>query len=164
MLVLDYDRAREITGKRQKIEREKEIRRRSQVTRLEDVFAQAEAGNLGRLFLILKGDTDGSVQALADELERLSTDEVEVRVVHRGVGAINESDVLLAQATEAIIIGFHVQIGPRAKEALEHDPVDVRQYRIIYDAVDDMKKALEGVLESKKKKNFQSESIKHYQN
>ncbi len=151
MLVLDYDRAREITGKRQKIEREKEIRRRSQVTRLEDVFAQAEAGNLGRLFLILKGDTDGSVQALADELERLSTDEVEVRVVHRGVGAINESDVLLAQATEAIIIGFHVRPEPKARSLAQQEGVDIRSYQVIYEAAEEVRSALEGLLAPEEK-------------
>ncbi len=145
MIVLDYERAREITGKRQQIEREKEIRRRSQLSRLEDVFQAVQAGTT-QLKLIIKGDTDGSVQALGDELEGLSTDEVEVKVIHRQVGAVNETDVLLAQTSEAIIIGFHVRPDRKAREMAEREGVDIRSYRVIYEAAEEVRAALEGML------------------
>ncbi len=146
LIVLDYERAREITGKRQQIEREKEIRRRAQVARLEDVFEAVQAGTRTQLKLIIKGDTDGSVQALSDELERLSTDEVEVQVIHRGVGGVNETDVLLAQTTDAIIIGFHVRPDRKARELADHEGVEIRSYRVIYEAAEEVRAALEGML------------------
>ncbi len=146
MIVLDYERAREITAKRQQIERERDIRRKSKAVRLEDVFEQVQAGASAQLNLIMKGDTDGSVQALSDELERLSTDEVEVKVIHRGVGAVNGSDVLLAQATGAIIIGFHVRPEPKARALAEREGVDIRTYRVIYEAAEEVRSALEGLL------------------
>jgi len=151
LIVLEYERAREITGRRQQIEREKEIRRRSQVARLEDVFEAVQAGERTQLRLIIKGDTDGSVQALSDELERLSTDEVEVRVIHRGVGAVNETDVLLAQTTDAIIIAFHVRPDRKARELAEREGVDIRSYRVIYEAADEVRAALEGMLAPEEK-------------
>ncbi|UCF20562.1 MAG: translation initiation factor IF-2 [Gemmatimonadota bacterium] len=146
LIVLDYERAREITGKRQQIEREKEIRRKSHVARLEDIFQAVQAGEKTQLGLIIKGDTDGSVQALSDELERLSTEEVEVRVIHRGVGAVNETDVLLAQTTGSIIIGFHVRPDRKAREIAEREGVDIRSYRVIYEATEEVRAALEGML------------------
>jgi translation initiation factor IF-2 len=151
IIVLDYERAREITGKRQQIEREKEIRRRSQMARLENVFDAIRAGGKSQLKLIIKGDTDGSVQALSDELERLSSAEVEVKVIHRGVGAVNESDVLLAQTGEAIIIGFHVRPDRKARELAEREGVDIRSYRVIYEAADEVRAALEGLLAPEQK-------------
>ncbi len=150
-LVLDYDRAREITGKRQQIEREKEIRRKAQVARLEDVFEAVQAGKKTQLRLIIKGDTDGSVQALSDELERLSTDEVEVQVIHRGVGGVNETDVLLAQTTSAIIIGFHVRPDRKARDLADREGVDIRSYRVIYEAAEEVRAALEGMLAPEEK-------------
>jgi translation initiation factor IF-2 len=146
LLVLDYERAREITGKRQQIEREKEFRRKSQVGRLEDIFEAVRAGEKTQLALVIKGDTDGSVQALSDELEGLSTEEVEVKVIHRAVGAVNEADVLLAQTSSAIIIGFHVRPDRRAREVAEREGVDIRSYRVIYEAVEEVRAALEGML------------------
>ncbi len=151
LIVLEYERAREITGRRQQIEREREIRRRSQVARLEDVFEAVQAGERTQLRLIIKGDTDGSVQALSDELERLSTDEVEVKVIHRGVGAVNETDVLLAQTTDAIIIGFHVRPDRKARELAEREGVDIRSYRVIYEAAGEVRAALEGMLAPEEK-------------
>ena len=151
LIVLDYERAREITGKRQQIEREREIRRKAQVGRLEDVFAAMQAGRKTQLMLIIKGDTDGSVQALGDELERLSTDEVEVRVIHRGVGAVTETDVLLAQTSGAIIIGFHVRPDRKAREMAEREGVDIRSYRVIYEATEEVRAALEGLLAPEEK-------------
>ena len=151
LIVLEYDRAREITGKRQQIERERDFRRRSRVGRLEDVFEAVQAGERTQLPLIIKGDTDGSVQALSDELERLSTDEVEVSVIHRGVGAVNESDVLLAQTSDAIIIGFHVRPDRGARELAEREGVDIRSYRVIYEAAEEVRAALEGMLAPEEK-------------
>ncbi len=151
MIVLDYDRAREITSKRQQIEREKEIRRKSQVARLEDVFEAVQSGEKTQLALIIKGDTDGSVQALSDELERLSTGEVEVQVIHRGVGAVNETDVLLAQTTRAIIIGFHVRPDRKARALADREGVDIRSYRVIYEAAEEVRAALEGMLSPEEK-------------
>ncbi len=151
LIVLDYERAREITGKRQQIEREREIRRKSQVRRLEDVFAAVQAGQRTQLALVIKGDTDGSVQALSDELERLSTDEVEVSVIHRGVGAVTETDVLLAQTGDAIIIGFHVRPDRKAREVADREGVDIRSYRVIYEAAEEVRAALEGMLAPEEK-------------
>ncbi len=151
MIVLEYERAREITGKRQQIERERDFRRRSQVGRLEDIFAAVQAGERTQLALIIKGDTDGSVQALSDELESLSTDEVEVQVIHRSVGAVNESDVLLAQTSGAIIIGFHVRPDRGARELADREGVDIRSYRVIYEAAEEVKAALEGMLAPEEK-------------
>ena len=151
LIVLEYERARQITGKRQQIEREREIRRKAQAGRLEDVFAAVQAGRKSQLMLIIKGDTDGSVQALGDELERLSTDEVEVRVIHRGVGAVTETDVLLAQTSEAIIIGFHVRPDRKAREMAEREGVDIRSYRVIYEATEEVRAALEGMLAPEEK-------------
>ncbi len=151
LIVLEYERAREITGKRQQIERERDFRRRSQVGRLEDIFEAVQAGERTQLLLIIKGDTDGSVQALSDELERLSTDEVEVRVIHRSVGAVNVSDVLLAQTSGAIIIGFHVRPDRGARELAEREGVDIRSYRVIYEAAEEVRAALEGMLAPEEK-------------
>ncbi|MGD2215398.1 MAG: translation initiation factor IF-2 [Gemmatimonadales bacterium] len=151
LIVLEYERAREITGKRQQIERERDFRRRSQVGRLEDIFEAVQAGERTQLPLIIKGDTDGSVQALSDELEGLSTSEVEVRVIHRGVGAVNESDVLLAQTSGAIIIGFHVRPDRGARELADREGVDIRSYRVIYEAAEEVKAALEGMLAPEEK-------------
>ncbi|MEE9133739.1 MAG: translation initiation factor IF-2 [Gemmatimonadota bacterium] len=146
LIVLDYERAREITGKRQQIEREKEIRRKGRMRHLEDIFEAVQAGRKSQLKLVMKGDTDGSVQALSDELERLSTDEVEVKVIHRGVGAVTETDVLLAQTTGAIVIGFHVRPDRKAREIAERESVDIRSYRVIYEAAEEVRAALEGML------------------
>ena len=151
LIVLEYERAREITGKRQQIEREKEIRRKSQVGRLEDIFEAVQAGMKSQLKLIIKGDTDGSVQALSDELERQSTDEVEVKVIHRSVGAVNETDVLLAQTTDAIVIGFHVRPDRKARDLAEREGVDIRSYRVIYEATEEVRAALEGMLAPEEK-------------
>ncbi len=151
LVVIDYERAREITGKRQQIEREREIRRKGKVVSLEDVFEQVQAAGKAELMLVIKGDTDGSVQALSDELERLSTDEVGVAVIHRGVGAVNESDVLLAQTTGAIVIGFHVRPEAKARQLAQREGVDIRTYRVIYEASEEVRAALEGMLRPEEK-------------
>ncbi len=145
LVELSAERAREIATRRQQLEREKEIRRRSKGMRLEDVFDEISAGR-SVLNLVIKGDTDGSMQALSDSLEQLSTNEVAVKVIHRGVGAITESDVLLAATGRAAIIGFHVRPNVEARTTAERDGVDVRTYSVIYEAVEDVRLALEGML------------------
>ncbi|MGH7545785.1 MAG: translation initiation factor IF-2, partial [Gemmatimonadota bacterium] len=145
------ERAREVATKRQQLEREKGFRRRQRGTTLESVFEQVQKGGRATLSLIIKGDTDGSVQALSDSLQQLSTEEVQLEVIHHGVGAINESDVLLATTSAAIVIGFHVRPEPKAREVAEREGVDIRLYRIIYEAVEEMRAALEGMLKPEKK-------------
>ena len=146
LVVLTPERVREIVIRRQQLEREKDIRRRATGTRLEDVFEQVKAGKQAHLNVVIKADTDGSVQALSDSLERLSTDEVAIDVIHRGVGGINESDVLLASTSQAIILGFHVRPGVGAANTAERESVEVRIYNVIYEAVEEIRLALEGLL------------------
>ena len=146
-VVLDADRVQEIADRRQELERQKDIQRRSSGSSLEDIFEEVQTEGQAQLNLIIKGDTDGSVQAVADSLEELSTDEVAVDVVHRGVGAINESDVLLATTSDASILGFHVRPGSKARDVAESEGVEIRTYDVIYEAVQDVRKAMEGLLE-----------------
>ncbi|MYA34187.1 MAG: translation initiation factor IF-2 [Gemmatimonadales bacterium] len=146
LVVLSAARVREIVSRRQQLEREKDIRRRATGTRLEDVFAAVKAGEGARLNVVIKGDTDGSVQALSDSLERLSTDEVSVEVIHRAVGGINESDILLASTSDAIIVGFHVRPDAGAAAAAERESIEIRIYNVIYEAVEEIRLALEGLL------------------
>jgi translation initiation factor IF-2 len=151
LIEMEASRVREIVQRRQQLEREKDIRRRQKGTKLEDIFAAVREGGQATLNLVIKGDTDGSVQALADSLERLGTPEVAVEVIHRGVGAINESDVLLATTTSALIIGFHVRPDTKARETAEREDVEIRSYSVIYEAVEEVKLALEGLLAPEEK-------------
>jgi len=146
IVVLEPERVRDIAMRRQQLEREKDFRRRATGTRLEDVFEAVKAGQQARLNVVIKGDTDGSVQALSDSLERLSTDEVAVEVVHRAVGGINESDVLLASTSQALIMGFHVRPDGGAVATAERDGIEIRIYNVIYEAVSEIRNALEGLL------------------
>jgi translation initiation factor IF-2 len=146
LVEMDAVRVREIVSRRQKLEREKDIRRRQKGTRLEDIFAAVQERGQATLNLVIKGDTDGSLQALADSLERLGTAEVAVDVIHRGVGAINESDILLATTTHASVIGFHVRPDAKARNVAEREGVEIRLYSVIYEAVEDVRMALEGLL------------------
>jgi translation initiation factor IF-2 len=145
-VLVDEKEARGIAQKRQRLQREQGFRRSKEPTTLEELYAQVQAGRIERLNVILKGDVGGSVEALADELTKLSTEEVQVEVIHRGVGAISENDVLLAAASDAIIIGFHVRPDARARAAAEREGVDIRMYRVIYEVVEDVRKAMEGLL------------------
>jgi len=146
LVEMEASRVREIVSRRQQLEREKDIRRRQKGTRLEDIFAAVQEQGQATLNLVIKGDTDGSLQALSDSLERLGTAEVAVDVVHRGVGAINESDVLLATTTSATIIGFHVRPDVKARNVAEREGVEIRLYSVIYEAVEDVRLGLEGLL------------------
>ena len=147
----DDGEVRDIAQRRQRLQREQGFRRTKEPTTLEELYAQVQAGEISRLNVILKGDVGGSVEALADELTKLSTDEVKVDVIHRGVGAITENDVLLAAASAAIIIGFHVRPDARARASAEREGVDIRVYRVIYEVVDDVRLAMEGLLAPEKR-------------
>ncbi len=146
-VALDSDRtAREISLKRQQLKREQDFRQIHFIT-LDDISKQIQAGQQVReLSLVVKGDVDGSVEALSDSLMKLSTDEVKVHVIHKGVGAISETDVLLAAASGAIIIGFNVRPNLNARRLAEHEKVDIRSHNIIYNAIDEVRNALEGLL------------------
>ena len=143
----DATASREIAQRRQRLDREAKSRRTSRGgVSLEDFMAQAAAGEVRSLRMVIKADQGGPAEALADALAKLSTGEVQVEIIHRGVGAITESDVLLAKASGAIIIGFHVRPDNNARSAAEREGVDIKLYRIIYEAVSDVRAALEGLL------------------
>ena len=139
-------KAAEIATDRQRLDREKQLRIRERGVKLGDFGALAAEGKASTLPLVIKGDVDGSVQALSDSLEQLGTDEVKVEIIHRAVGAINESDVLLAQASGAVIIGLGVRPQTSARLEAERKDVDIRTYDIIYEAVAEVTAALEGLL------------------
>jgi translation initiation factor IF-2 len=151
LVVMDAVRAGEIAQTRQRLEREKKIRIKSRGVKLTDISRLLAQGEQAHLNLIIKGDVDGSVQALSDALAQLTTPEVTVEVIHRGVGAINESDVLLAATAGAIIIGFHIRPGADARVLAQREGVDIRLYNIIYEAVEDVRAALEGMLAPEEK-------------
>jgi translation initiation factor IF-2 len=137
--------AREISQRRQQARREQEFRRGRKVS-LDDIREQVMAGETPTLELIIKGDVDGSVEALRDQLTAISTDEARANVIHQGVGGITESDVLLAAASDAVIVGFHVRPDPRAREVAARENVEIKLYRVIFEAVDEVKAALSGML------------------
>ncbi|MBM4168241.1 MAG: translation initiation factor IF-2 [Ignavibacteria bacterium] len=146
LVVMSDERdARDISLKRQQLKREQDFRQRRLIT-LDDISSRIKEGQLRELPVIVKGDVDGSVEALSDSLMRLSTAEVGVVVVHKGVGGISESDVLLAAASGAVIIGFHVRPNLNARRLAEQESVDIRLYDIIYDAINEIRSALEGML------------------
>ena len=137
--------AREIATTRQQIKREQDFKRVRHVT-LDDIASRIKAGGIQELKIILKGDADGSVEALTDSLQKLSTEEVKVTIIHRAVGPILEADVMLAAASDAIIVGFHVRPNAQVAKLAENEGVDIRLYRIIYDCINEVKLALEGML------------------
>jgi translation initiation factor IF-2 len=158
VVVADALAAREIAQKRQRLDREAQNRRTVRGGTLEDISRALKAGEVSALPIIIKADQGGPAEALADALAQLSTGEVRVEVVHRGVGAITESDVLLAKASGAIILGFHVRPDANARATAEREQVDVRTYRVIYEAVDDVKKGLEGLLKPEEKETVLGEA------
>lgn len=146
-MVLHSERdTREISQKRQQLQREHE-HWRSRPRTLDEISRQIKQGQVRQLSVVLKADVDGSLEAIGDSLQKLATDEVAVNIIHKGVGAITESDVLLATASSAIIIGFHVRPSVKARNLAEREKVDIRSYNVIYDIIDDVKAALEGFLE-----------------
>ncbi len=138
--------AREISLKRQQIKREQEYRQVNLVT-LEELANQISKGGIKELPLVLKADVDGSVEAISDSLMKLSNDKASIKVIHRGVGAITEGDILLAAASNAIVLGFHVRPNSAAKRLAEKEKVEIRLYNVIYDLVNEVKAALENMLE-----------------
>ncbi len=151
VVVAEANEAREIAQKRQRLEREAQNRRGARGGTLEDFSRALKEGAVSQLRIIIKADQGGPAEALADALAQLSTGEARVDVVHRGVGAISESDVLLAKASGAIILGFHVRPDANARVSAEKEQVDIRTYRIIYEAVEDVRSALEGLLKPEEK-------------
>ena len=148
IMAVDQALMKQVQEERKNKERESMIKEQSRVT-LDDVFAQVEEGKIKNLNLIVKADVQGSVEAVRQSLEKLTNEEVRVKVIHAAAGAINESDVMLADSANAIIIGFNVRPDTKAKKLAETSKVDVRSYRIIYELIDDMEAALKGMLAPK---------------
>ena len=146
--VTDEKTARSVAEKRLEKKRSSELHVNAKVT-LDDLFNQIQQGELKELPLIIKGDVQGSVEALSQSLMGIKSDEVRISIVHSGVGAINESDIMLASASNALIIGFNVRPDAAARKMAEHEKVDMRMYRVIYDAINDVEAAIKGMLEKK---------------
>ena len=144
----DEAEAKETATKRAQLLREQGLRARKHIT-LDEIGRRLALGNFKELNIIIKGDVDGSVEALSDSLQKLSTEEIAIRVVHKGVGQISESDVLLATASDAIVIGFNVRPSSQANKLSETEGVEIKLYSIIYQAIDEIKSAMEGMLEPK---------------
>ncbi|RMZ61063.1 translation initiation factor IF-2 [Chryseobacterium nematophagum] len=141
----DESEAKSIANKREQLQRELSIRTKKHTT-LEELGRRIALGDFKELNIILKGDVDGSVEALSDQLQRLSTEEINVNILHKGVGQITESDVNLATASDAIIIGFNVRAGANAKDLADREEIEIRTYSVIYAAIDEVKEAMEGLL------------------
>ena len=150
IMAVDQALMKQVQEERKNRERESMIKEQSRVS-LDDIFAQVEEGKMKNLNLIVKGDVQGSVEAVKQSLEKLSNEEVRVKVIHAAAGAVNEGDVMLADSANAIIIGFNVRPDTKAKKLAETSKVDVRSYRIIYELLDDMEAALKGMLAPKLK-------------
>jgi translation initiation factor IF-2 len=141
----DEREAKQIATKRSQLQREQSVRTQKHIT-LDEIGRRIALGDFKELNIILKGDVDGSVEALTDSFQKLSTEEIQVNIIHKGVGAITESDVLLASASDAIVIGFNVRPSGNARTIADTEEVDIRMYSIIYDAINDLKDAMEGML------------------
>jgi len=144
--VLDDEReAKQIATRRSQLQREQSVRTQRHIT-LDEIGRRIALGGFKELNIILKGDVDGSVEALTDSFQKLSTDEIQVNIIHKAVGPITESDVLLASASDAVIIGFNVRPMGNARQVADKEEIDIRMYSIIYDAINDLKDAMEGML------------------
>ncbi|WP_223551449.1 translation initiation factor IF-2 [Aestuariivivens sp. NBU2969] len=141
----DEREAKQIAAKRAQLQREQSVRTQRHIT-LDEIGRRIALGDFQELNIILKGDVDGSVEALTDSFQKLSTEEIQVNILHKGVGAITESDVLLASASDAIIVGFNVRPVGNARTIADKEEIDIRTYSIIYDAINDLKDAMEGML------------------
>jgi translation initiation factor IF-2 len=141
----DEREAKAIAAKRTQLMREQSVRTQRHIT-LAEIGRRIALGQFKELNIILKGDVDGSVEALSDSFSKLSTEEIQINIIHKGVGAITETDVMLASASDAIIIGFNVRPAGNAKQLADKEEIDIRNYSIIYDAIDDLKDAMEGML------------------
>jgi len=149
LIVVPDEKTAKTLAEQRKRQKEQE-KLKGTALRLEEIYEKIQSGELKELKIVLKADTIGSIEALKKALEELSTDKVKVSIIHAGVGAISESDIMLAKASNAIVIGFNTRPNPAARRLLEEEKVDVRTYGVIYDAVEDVKKALEGLLEPEK--------------
>ena len=145
MVLADEKEARQYAEKLREKKREEELKSVQRVS-LDDLFSQIQQGEVKDLNIIVKADVQGSIEALRQSLIKLSTDEVEVKVIHEGVGPVNESDILLATASQAIIVGFNVRPDPATRKLAEQQNVDIRLYRVIYDAIEDVENAIKGML------------------
>jgi len=145
MVYEDEREAKQVATKRTQLIREQSVRTQKHIT-LAEIGRRIALGQFKELNIILKGDVDGSVEALSDSFSKLSTEEIQIKIIHKGVGAITESDVLLASASDAIIIGFNVRPAGNAKQLAEKEEIDIKTYSIIYDAIDDLRDAMEGML------------------
>ena len=145
VVIEDEKKAKEIAGQRQQIRREQELRKSKHLS-LDDLSRRLALGEVEDLNIIIKADVDGSIEALSGALQKLSNEEVSVNIIHTGAGAITESDVLLASASDAIIIGFQVRPTANARQVAENEEIDIRLFSVIYDAVDEVKDAMEGML------------------
>lgn len=144
--VMDDEReAREIASKRLQLQREQGLRAKKHIT-LDEIGRRIAIGDFQQLNILVKGDTDGSIEALGDALLKLSTEKIQVNIIHKAVGAISESDVLLASASDAIIVGFNVRPSTNARKLAEKEEIDIRHYSIIYQAIEEVKAAMEGML------------------
>ena len=144
--VMDSEReARDIANKREQINREQSLRAKKHIT-LEEIGRRKAIGNFHQLNVLVKGDVDGSVEAISDSLLKLSTEEVQVNIIHKGVGQISESDVLLASTADAIVIGFQVRPSNNARKIAEQEQIEIRMYSVIYDAINEIRDAMEGLL------------------
>jgi translation initiation factor IF-2 len=141
----DEREAKQIATKRTQLQREQSVRTQRHIT-LDEIGRRIALGDFQELNIILKGDVDGSVEALTDSFQKLSTEEIQVNIIHKGVGAITESDVLLASASDAVIVGFNVRPVGNARMIADKEEIDIRTYSIIYDAINDLKDAMEGML------------------
>jgi len=141
----DEREAKAIAAKRTQLMREQSVRTQRHIT-LAEIGRRIALGQFKELNIILKGDVDGSVEALSDSFSKLSTEEIQINIIHKGVGAITETDVMLASASDAIIIGFNVRPAGNARQLADKEEIDIRNYSIIYDAIDDLKDAMEGML------------------
>ena len=144
--VLEGDKeAREIANKREQLQREQSMRTQKHIT-LDEIGRRIAIGNFQEINIIVKGDVDGSIEALSDSLIKLSTEEIQVNIIHKGVGQISETDIMLAVASNAIIVGFQVRPSMNARKLAEKEEIDIRLYSIIYDAINEIKDAMEGML------------------
>jgi len=147
-VLADEREAREIATKRQQLQREQSVRTKKHLT-IEEIGRRIALGDFKELNLIVKGDVDGSVEALVDSLQKLSTEKVQVSIIHKGVGQISESDVLLASASDAIIVGFQVRPSTSARKIAETEEIQIKLYSVIYKAIEEIKEAMEGMLSMK---------------
>jgi translation initiation factor IF-2 len=148
MVYADEKEARNVANRRQQLQREIGLRTQKHIT-LEEIGRRIAIGDFKELNIIVKGDVDGSVEALTDSLLKLSTEEVQVNIIHKSVGQITETDVMLASASNAIIIGFNVRPSEKAKDLARQEQIDIRIYSIIYQAIEEIKSAIEGMIAPK---------------